>query len=720
MRIPSGVTDQYVYFVAVDATDLKTRETGLASFTVYRSRNGGAAAAMTTPTINETDATNMPGVYELLLDEDMTIDSGDDTQEMVFHITHAGMAPVTRTIELYRAKATIGETLSVASGNVTVSLNLDKTAYYMAGTKTTLDALNDISTAQVNTECDNALVTYGLDHLVSAAVVGTDVVDNSIIAKLASKSATADWDTYDNTSDSYEAIRDRGDAAWITGGGGSITQMLNVQPVIPSSIDLANTATVRLGLILLNALDDLPSTAEITPGTISIERKAYGGTSWTAVVTDAAMSEQAGMVYYDEVFDTGTGYALNDSLRITFKSVSITADANTFEVVGASGIMFQTSIRQQYPANMKDLVVSLGTGLVSVGSNFDKTGYLIDGTKNTLDDLNDLSAAQVNTEVDTALADIHLDHLLAVDYDPASKPGVATALFNELIESDAGVSRYTANALEQAPSGGGGTADWTADERTAIRAILGIPGTGTTPADPTTGILDTIRDAVGVVDGVVDTILIDTNELQTDWANGGRLDNILDARSSQSSVNALPSSSAIADAVWDEAISGHLSAGTTGNALNAAGSSGDPWSTPLPGAYGAGTAGKIIGDNINAPLNTIDTVVDAIKAKTDSLTFTDAGKVDATLQAAADVKAAVANKVADHALRRNLGTALASSDGDTKTFRSLAGATAKMVNKVALNSTTLTVYEADDSTSLGTQTVTTSSSASPITAMDTD
>lgn len=116
MRIPSGVTDQYIYFVAVDSTDFTTRETGLSSFTVYRSRNGGAAAAMTTPTINETDATNMPGVYELLLDEDMTIDSGDDSQEMVFHITHTGMAPVTRTIELYRPKLTAGETLTVTSG----------------------------------------------------------------------------------------------------------------------------------------------------------------------------------------------------------------------------------------------------------------------------------------------------------------------------------------------------------------------------------------------------------------------------------------------------------------------------------------------------------------------------------------------------------------------------------------------------------------------------
>jgi hypothetical protein len=61
MKIQSGSITNYVYFVAVDATDLKTRETGLSSFTVYRSRNGTAAAAMTTPTINEVDSSNMPG-----------------------------------------------------------------------------------------------------------------------------------------------------------------------------------------------------------------------------------------------------------------------------------------------------------------------------------------------------------------------------------------------------------------------------------------------------------------------------------------------------------------------------------------------------------------------------------------------------------------------------------------------------------------------------------
>lgn len=113
--------------------------------------------------------------------------------------------------------------------------------------------------------------------------------------------------------------------------------------------------------------------------------------------------------------------------------------------------------------------------------------------------LNDLSVA----DVEGTLTAIHLDHLFATDYNPASKPGTATALLNELIESDGGVSRFTANALEQAPSGGGGgTTDWTADERTALRAILGIPASGTTPDAPSAG-------ALKVIDDFLDTEIAD-------------------------------------------------------------------------------------------------------------------------------------------------------------------------------------------------------------------
>jgi hypothetical protein len=72
----------------------------------------------------------------------------------------------------------------------------------------------------------------------------------------------------------------------------------------------------------------------------------------------------------------------------------------------------------------------------------------------------------------------------------------------------------------------------------------------------------------------------------------------------------------VAAAVWDEPTSGNTTSGTFGAAVVAAGSAGDPWATSLPGAYGAGTAGKIIGDNLNATVSSrasqasVDTIDD--------------------------------------------------------------------------------------------------------------
>ncbi len=54
----------------------------------------------------------------------------------------------------------------------------------------------------------------------------------------------------------------------------------------------------------------------------------------------------------------------------------------------------------------------------------------------------------------------------------------------------------------------------------------------------------------------------------------------------------------LAGAIWDLATSGHTTSGSFGAAMVAAGSAGDPWATSLPGSYGAGTAGHLIGTAI--------------------------------------------------------------------------------------------------------------------------
>jgi hypothetical protein len=55
---------------------------------------------MTTPTVNETDSTNMPGVYELLLDEDTTVTTSK-VEQMAFHVSATGWSGTVVYVELF-------------------------------------------------------------------------------------------------------------------------------------------------------------------------------------------------------------------------------------------------------------------------------------------------------------------------------------------------------------------------------------------------------------------------------------------------------------------------------------------------------------------------------------------------------------------------------------------------------------------------------------------
>ena len=174
--------------------------------------------------------------------------------------------------------------------------------------------------------------------------------------------------------------------------------------------------------------------------------------------------------------------------------------------------------------------------------------------------LNDVSTADVNAQCDAAIETYHLDHLLAATYDPASKPGAADALLNELIENDGGVSRYSANALEQA-SGSGATAEQVRTEMDANSTQLAaiVADTNELQTDNIPGTLSTIDGKIDTMDTNVDqietavitnaagvdvaadiiaikaetaAIVADTNELQTDDIPGalathdGKLDTV--------------------------------------------------------------------------------------------------------------------------------------------------------------------------------------------------
>jgi hypothetical protein len=94
--------------------------------------------------------------------------------------------------------------------------------------------------------------------------------------------------------------------------------------------------------------------------------------------------------------------------------------------------------------------------------------------------------------------------------------------------------------------------------------------------------------------------------------------------------DAMALTAAAIDAAWDEILSGHVGAGSVGKAITDILAFGAPPTGATiadiicdevisTGHSVANSLGKIIYDNVNAPIATVDTVVDAIKAKTDNL-----------------------------------------------------------------------------------------------------
>jgi len=85
----------------------------------------------------------------------------------------------------------------------------------------------------------------------------------------------------------------------------------------------------------------------------------------------------------------------------------------------------------------------------------------------------------------------------------------------------------------------------------------------------------------------------------------------------------------IRDSVWNALASQYNTAGTMGEKLNDAGAAGNPWAALLADNVDPDTFGALLN-------NFIDAKISEVKAKTDALTFTVAGQVDANTKAMND------------------------------------------------------------------------------------
>jgi len=136
----------------------------------------------------------------------------------------------------------------------------------------------------------------------------------------------------------------------------------------------------------------------------------------------------------------------------------------------------------------------------------------------------------------------------------------------------------------------------------------------------------------------------------------------------------------------------------------------------LSGSVGTVTGGVSIADGAITAAKIASSAITAVKIASSAIT---AAKIATGAIAADEIAGAACNKIADHVIRRSFVNACDSANGDTKSFRSLLGAVAKLVNKIAISGSTFTVYEEDDTTALGTQTATTDEDADPVTGLDT-
>lgn len=79
---------------------------------------------------------------------------------------------------------------------------------YLRGTTYDTGLLDGSDGANIEGQCEDAIETYNLDRLLKLAISPGHITDNSLFAKLVSKSGTATWSDYINTTDSLQAVRD--------------------------------------------------------------------------------------------------------------------------------------------------------------------------------------------------------------------------------------------------------------------------------------------------------------------------------------------------------------------------------------------------------------------------------------------------------------------------------------------------------------------------------
>lgn len=197
---------------------------------------------------------------------------------------------------------------------------------------------------------------------------------------------------------------------------------------------------------------------------------------------------------------------------------------------------------------------------------------------------------------------------------------VVIAAYHELVDA-----KQTGDGFARlgAPAGASVSADIAAIE--AQTDDIGVAGAGLTGipwnAAWDVEVQSEVADALAVYDPPTNAEMVARTKLTADYFDPATDPVILAADAVDATALSADASAEIADAVLDEATSGHVTAGTLGKAI-----------TDI-----LADTNELQTDDVPGLIAALDTLIDAIKAKTDSLTFTQAGHVDSNVQRINDV-----------------------------------------------------------------------------------
>lgn len=272
-----------------------------------------------------------------------TLDALDTAQDTQHSTTLSAVNTLTTRVG---TPSDLGSGATVAANLVDIESQTDDIGALGAG----LSAIpwNPAWDVEVQSEVADGLVAIGLDHLLSASVAGTDVTDGSVFARLVSSAATPDWDTYVNTTDSLQALRDNQIAATDIVTGGAIGTTGGAVDVVTATGTVTGNVDGSTGSVAGNVGGNVVGSVASVTGNV--------GGNVAGSVNSVATTVSADMVSI-----SGSAPAADqlEAHALTVVAVTFTGGSTTTAVLGNVGGAAASSTDDAY--NGRVLVFNAGT-----------------------------------------------------------------------------------------------------------------------------------------------------------------------------------------------------------------------------------------------------------------------------------------------------------------------------------------------------------------------